>query len=59
MYGDVWKWAGEFRRTENNIGISWHQSNTVKANETRKEYINPLRETVNDNFTPLIEFSKN
>ena len=23
MYGDVWKWAGEFRRTEKNIGISW------------------------------------
>lgn len=22
MYGDVWKWAGEFRRTEKNIGIS-------------------------------------
>ena len=21
MYGDVWKWAGEFRRTEKNIGI--------------------------------------
>ncbi len=25
MYGDVWKWAGEFRRTEKNIGISWTQ----------------------------------
>ena len=23
MYGDVWKWAGEFRQTEKNIGISW------------------------------------
>lgn len=23
MYGDVWKWAGEFRRSEKNIGISW------------------------------------
>ena len=23
MYGDVWKWAGEFRRTEKNIGIPW------------------------------------
>ena len=23
MYGDVWKWAGEFRRTEKNIGITW------------------------------------
>lgn len=25
MYGDVWKWAGEFRRTEKNIGIPWTQ----------------------------------
>lgn len=25
MYGDVWKWAGEFRRTEKNIGIPWIQ----------------------------------
>jgi len=23
MYGDVWKWAGEYRRTEKNIGIRW------------------------------------
>lgn len=25
MYVDVWKWAGEFRRTEKNIGIKWTQ----------------------------------
>ncbi|MCO5724165.1 mobile mystery protein B [Robiginitalea marina] len=23
MYGEVWKWAGEFRRSEKNIGIPW------------------------------------
>ena len=23
MYGDVWKWAGEFRRSNKNIGIEW------------------------------------
>ena len=23
MYGDVWKWAGEFRKTEKNIGVKW------------------------------------
>lgn len=23
MFGKVWKWAGEFRRTEKNIGVSW------------------------------------
>jgi len=23
MYGDVWKWAGQFRKSEKNIGISW------------------------------------
>ena len=25
MYGDVWKWAGEFRKTSKNIGIKWTQ----------------------------------
>lgn len=23
MFGDVWKWAGIFRRTEKNIGVGW------------------------------------
>lgn len=128
MYGDVWKWAGQFRRTEKNIGIawtqigielknllddtkywiknntylpeeiairfkhrlvsihcfpngngrhsrmmadimmesifgneifSWHQSNVVKANETRKQYIKALKEADNGNINPLIEFAKN
>lgn len=126
MYGDIWKWAGEFRRSEKNIGIawiqigielknlmddakywiennsfsqeeiairfkhrivsihcfpngngrhsrmmadiimesvfrkeifSWHQSNMVKADETRKVYINALREADNGNIEPLIEFA--
>lgn len=128
MYGDVWKWAGEFRKTEKNIGIpwtqigielknllddtrywvenktfspieiairfkhrivsihcfpngngrhsrmmadiimesifgneifSWNQSNMVKANETRNQYIKALREADNGNFKQLIEFAKN
>jgi Fic-DOC domain mobile mystery protein B len=128
MYGDLWKWAGEFRRTEKNIGIpwiqigvelksllddtkywienktyspeeiairfkhrivsihcfpngngrhsrmmadiimesifkkeifTWHQSNMVRADETRKEYINSLKEADNENINPLIEFAKN
>ena len=128
MYGDVWKWAGGFRRTEKNIGIpwiqigvelknllddtkywiqnktyspeeiairfkhrivsihcfpngngrhsrimadiimesifeqeafTWHQSNMVRADEIRKEYINSLREADNGNIIPLIEFAKN
>ena len=25
MYGDVWKWAGEFRKSNKNIGIDWTQ----------------------------------
>ncbi|MEJ6735973.1 MAG: mobile mystery protein B [Flavobacteriales bacterium] len=25
MYSDVWKWAGEFRKTNKNIGINWTQ----------------------------------
>lgn len=128
MYGDVWKWAGEFRKTEKNIGIkwtqieielkkitedtkywidnktyspeeiairfkhrivqihcfsngngrhsrmmadimmesifgkeifTWNQSNMVKANETRKNYITALKEADNGNINPLIEFAKN
>ena len=128
MYGDVWKWAGEFRRTEKNLGIpwtqigielknliddtkywienktyspeeiairfkhrivsihcfpngngrhsrmmadiiiesifgkeifSWHQSNMLKANETRKEYINALKKADEGNIAPLIKFARN
>lgn len=25
MFGDVWKWAGDYRRTDKNIGVSWLQ----------------------------------
>lgn len=25
MYGDVWKWPGDFRQSEKNIGIPWIQ----------------------------------
>ncbi len=128
MYGDVWKWAGEFRKSDKNIGIkwtqigielknlidgakywienktyspeeisirfkhrivaihcfpngngrhsrmladiimesifgekifTWHQSNMVKADETRKLYISTLKEADNGNIKPLIEFAQN
>lgn len=128
MYDDVWKWAGEFRKSEKKIGIkwtqigvelnyllddtrfwiqngtfspeeiairfkhrivsihcfpngngrhsrlmadiimeavfykeafSWQQSNMVKADQTRKEYIACLKEADNGNINPLIEFAKN
>ena len=128
MYGDVWKWAGAFRKTNKNIGInwiqigmelknllddtkfwiahetyqpeeiairfkhrivaihcfsngngrhsrlmadiiiesifgkeifSWHKSNMVKADETRKNYIVALREADNGNIKPLIEIAQN
>ena len=128
MYGDVWKWAGEFRNTEKNIGIkwtliaielkcliddakywienktyspeeiaikfkhrivqihcfpngngrhsrmmadiimesifskevfTWNQSNMVKADETRKNYITALREADNGNIKLLVEFATN
>jgi len=127
MYGDVWKWAGEFRKSDKNIGInwtqigielknliddtkywienksypseeiairfkhrivaihcfpngngrhsrmmadiimesifekeifSWHKSNMVKADETRKAYISALREADNGNINPLIQFAE-
>lgn len=128
MYSDVWKWAGEFRKSDKNIGIkwtqiglklknllddtiywidnktftpeeisirfkhrivaihcfpngngrhsrimadilmesifgkeifSWHKSNMVKPDETRKQYIAALRKADKGNINPLIEFAKN
>jgi len=128
MYGDVWKWAGAFRKSDRNLGIkwtqigialknllddtkywidndvysqeeiairfkhrivaihcfpngngrhsrmmtdiimesifgkeifSWHQSNMVKADDTRKEYIAALRKADHGDINPLIEFAKN
>ncbi len=128
MYGDVWKWAGEFRKSGKNIGkkwkqigielrtllddtkywidnntfspeeisirfkhrivaihcfpngngrhsrmmadiimesifgeeiFSWHQSNMVKTDDTRKEYIAALRKADNGDINPLIEFAMN
>ena len=128
MYGDIWKWAGEFRKSDKNIGInwtqigielknliddtkywiesktyspeeiairfkhrivaihcfpngngrhsrmmadiimeaifekeafSWHNSNMVDGDETRKVYITALREADNGNINPLIRFAKN
>jgi Fic-DOC domain mobile mystery protein B len=128
MLGNVWSWAGEFRKSEKNIGVpwvkigvelrvlledtkywienkifsneeiairfkhrlvnihcfpngngrhsrimadiimesilgsepfSWNQSNMVKADQTRKNYINAIREGDNGNIQPLIDFAKN
>ena len=39
--------------------FSWHQSNMVEANETRRKYINALKEADNGNILPLIEFASN
>ncbi len=25
MFGHVWKWAGQFRQSDKNIGVPWHQ----------------------------------
>ena len=128
MFGNVWSWAGEFRKSEKNIGVkwvmigielkallgdtkywienktfsneeiairfkhrlvnihcfpngngrhsrimadiimesifgnepfSWNQSNMVKADQTRKNYITAIREGDKGNIQPLIDFAKN
>ena len=128
MFDDVWKWAGKFRQSDKNIGISWtkigielkyliddtkywienktfspeeiairfkhrivsihcfpngngrhsrmmadiisefifgneiftwQESNMVKADETRDDYITALREADKGNIKPLIEFALN
>lgn len=127
MFGDVWSWAGEFRKSEKNIGVewikigielknllddtiywvenktflpdeiairfkhrlvnihcfangngrhsrlmadiiiesvfkkdlfSWHHSNMVRADETRKKYINAIKEADNGNINPLLDFAR-
>ncbi|CAN5295998.1 mobile mystery protein B [soil metagenome] len=127
MLGQVWSWAGEFRKSEKNIGtkwinievelrtllqdtnywienktyspdelaiqfkhrlvkihcfangngrhsrimadlliesvlgekiFSWNESNLVKADEIRKEYIRSIKEADNGNIIPLIEFAR-
>ena len=128
MLGEVWSWAGTFRRSEKNIGVpwnrigmdlkvllddtlywiahetyppdeiairfkhrlvnihcfpngngrhsrimadivtesvfgnaifSWHQSNMVKADDTRKAYIAAIREGDKGDIVPLINFARN
>jgi len=39
--------------------FTWHNSNMLKADETRKCYILALKEADNGNIIPLIEFAKN
>ena len=39
--------------------FSWHQSNMVKADDTRKAYIAALRQADHGDINPLIEFAKN
>lgn len=128
MYGEVWKWAGKFRKSDKNIGVtwttinlelkkliddtlywienrtfspdeiairfkhrlvsihcfpngngrhsrlmadiivesiferqvfSWHFSNMVEADNTRKKYIRALRNADRGNIQPLMEFARN
>lgn len=28
MFGDVWSWAGQYRKTARNIGVDWHRIST-------------------------------
>lgn len=127
MLGDVWSWAGKFRKSEKNIGVkwitigvelqaliddttywiahnsfspdeiairfkhrlvnihcfsngngrhsrimadiimesifglepfTWNNSNMVKPDETRRNYINAIREGDKGNIQPLIDFAK-
>ncbi|WP_282162093.1 mobile mystery protein B [Ulvibacterium marinum] len=48
MYGDVWKWAGEFRTSEKNIGIKWTQIGV----ELKKLLDNTTYWIENDTFSP-------
>ncbi len=127
MYGKVWRWAGDFRKSQKNIGanwlyigielkkllddthfwidnntfppdeiavrfkhklvsihcfpngngrhsrlmadiiiefvfnekiFTWNHSNMVKADQTRKEYIQSIKQADNGNIVPLISFTR-
>ena len=38
--------------------FSWHNSNMVKPDETRRKYIKAIKEADNGNIIPLIEFAR-
>jgi len=38
--------------------FSWHKSNMIQANQTRKNYIKALKKADNGNINPLIDFAK-
>ncbi len=38
--------------------FSWNNSNMVKADETRKKYINAIRDGDNGNINPLLKFAR-
>jgi len=65
MFGDVWKWAGVFRRTETDVlmenvfgqePFSWRAAGMVSAGEERKMYIAALRTADRGDFAPLLKF---
>jgi len=42
----------------NKAPFSWNKSNMVKADETRKQYIEALKKADNGHINPLVEFAK-
>ena len=50
MFRNVWQWAGEFRKTNKNIGVDKFGIG--------KRYLNALREADKQNIEPLILFAR-
>lgn len=52
MFGEVWKWAGNFRRTEKNIGVDW-----VKIGIELRTLINDTRFWIENKTYPPEEIA--
>lgn len=69
MFGDVWKWAGSFRKSDKSIGIhdllmirlgqprfTWGAADLTKARSARQRYIRALRAADKFDYALLRKF---
>lgn len=59
MFGDVWRWAGQYRTTPRNIGVEAHRIVTdVQQAIDDARYVETLRAADNHDVAPLLLFAR-
>lgn len=61
MFGDVWKWAGKYRKAEkifNKPPFSWGKTNLAETGDVRSLYISALKKADNYDYRALLEFAR-